>query len=90
MGEAEKSVDYTLIVQAAAASGDPWLCADSTAVLLGMFTPEGAPNRRGFLEGPAKRTSFPAPLLIGNQKKWRKSEVVLWTEDERRIQQKAA
>ena len=88
MGEALP--DYTLIVQAATAPGDRWLCADSAAVLLGMFTPGGQPSRRGFLDGPAKRPGFPDPLLIGSQSKWRKSEIEQWAADEQRIQSRAA
>lgn len=33
--------DYALIAAAATTLGDRWLCADSVAVLLGMFTPGG-------------------------------------------------
>ena len=39
-----KTIDYTLIAQAATLPGDPWLCADSVAVLLGMFTSDGRPS----------------------------------------------
>lgn len=86
----ETAPNFALIAQAALAPGDVWLCADSVAVLLGMFTPGGAPNRRGFLDGPAKRGSFPAPLTIGNTQRWKKSEVERWADDERKIQAKAA
>lgn len=77
--------DYRFIVQAATDPGDVWLCADSVAVLLGMFTPGGHPNRRGFLERVAPRGSFPKPLVIGAEKKWRKSEVERWAADERKL-----
>ena len=33
---------------------------------------------------------FPAPLVLNNDRKWRKSEVVRWAEDEQRIQSHAA
>lgn len=65
--------------------GDRWLSADACAAHLGMFTPKGAINRRGFLDRVANRSSFPQPLVIGNEKKWKKSEVDQWAEDERRI-----
>ena len=81
--------DYTLITLAATGHGDAWLCADSAAVALGMFTPKGVPNRRGFLEGVACRPGFPAGVQIGNQKKWRKSEVMDWAAEEARINQAA-
>lgn len=84
-----KTIDYTLIAQAATLPGDPWLCADSVAVLLGMFTSDGRPNRRGITEGLARKSSFPAPLVLNNERKWRRSEVVRWAEDEQRIQQAA-
>lgn len=91
MGAAERRRDWSVITQAALAPGDRWLCADSVAVLLGMFTPDGEPNRRAFLEGPARARSFPVPLTIGAQgRKWRKSEVERWAEDEHRIQSRAA
>ena len=61
------------------------LCADACAFLLGMLTPKGKVNRRGFLERVAVRTSFPAPLHLGGEKKWKRSEVLTWAEDERRI-----
>jgi hypothetical protein len=75
----------TLATLAALIEGDRWLSADSCAVFLGLATADGAPNRRGFLERVACRTSFPAPLVIGNEKKWRKTEVDRWAQDERKI-----
>lgn len=69
-------------------AGDCWLCADACAVYLGLLT-KGEPNRRGFLERVANRSSFPKPLIIGNEKKWKKSEVALWAEDERKINRAA-
>jgi len=65
--------------------GERWLSADSCAVLLGLTTPDRKPNRRGFLERLACRPSFPAPLQIGNEKKWKRSEVLRWADDQRRV-----
>lgn len=61
-----------------------WLCADACAFLLGMLTPKGKVNRRGFLERVAVRTSFPKPLQLGGEK-WKREEVMRWAEDERQI-----
>ena len=89
----EKSApDCTLVTLAALIEGDRWLNADSCAVYLGMVVPAGKagagkPNRRGFLRRIACRSSFPKPLVIGNEYKWRKSEISRWAEDERRISQ---
>lgn len=82
--------DDTVTLLTVLAAGDCWLSADACAVFLGMQTPDGRPNRRGFLERVACRPSFPAPLVLGNQKAWKKSEVTQWAEDERRIAAKAA
>ncbi len=76
--------DPTITVLAAMIEGERWLSADSCAVLLGLTTPDGKPNRRGFLERLACHPSFPAPLQIGNEKKWKRSEVLCWADDERR------
>lgn len=65
-----------------------WLCADACAFLLGMLTPKGKVNRRGFLERVAVRTSFPKPLQLGGEKKWKRSEVMIWAEDERKLAQR--
>lgn len=75
--------DSTLATLAALIEGDRWLSADSCAVVLGLVI-RGEPNRRGFLERVACRPSFPAPLQIGNEKKWKRSEVLRWADDERR------
>lgn len=69
-------------------AGDCWLSADACAVYLGLVT-KGEPNRRGFLERVAVRSSFPKPLIIGNEKKWKKSEVAMWVDDERKINRAA-
>lgn len=78
--------DSTLATLAAFIEGDRWLSADSCAVFLGLATAQGKPNRRGFLERVACRPSFPKALVIGNEKKWKKSEVHQWADDERKIQ----
>ncbi len=77
--------DPTITVLAAMIEGERWLSADSCAVLLGLTTPDGKPNRRGFLERLACRPSFPAPLQIGNEKKWKRSELLRWADDQRNI-----
>ncbi len=77
--------DPTITVLAAMIEGERWLSADSCAVLLGLTTPDGKPNRRGFLERLACHPSFPAPLQIGNEKKWKRSEVLRWADDQRRV-----
>jgi hypothetical protein len=71
---AESKDIYTMI--AALVAGDRWLSADSTAVYLGMITPHGKPNRRGFLERVACRPDFPKPNTV--TRSWKKSEVDEW------------
>lgn len=83
MGASELSILAALI------EGDRWLNADACAVFLGLVTSDGKPNRRGFLERVACRPSFPSALVIGNEKKWKKSEVDRWAEDERKINRAA-
>lgn len=78
-------IDHTLTLIAALVQGDRYLNADACAVFLGLVTPKGAPNRRGFLDRVANRGSFPEPLVIGSEKKWKKSEVERWADDERKI-----
>ncbi len=85
--EMTDQIDVTVI--AAMATHAEWLNADACAFLLGMTTPAGKVNRRGFLERVACRSSFPTPLLIGSEKKWKKAEVVLWANDERKISRAA-
>jgi hypothetical protein len=80
--------ESTLATLAALIAGDRWLNADSCAVFLGLVV-DSKPNRRGFLERVACRSSFPKPLVIGNEKKWKKSEIDRWAEDERRINRAA-
>lgn len=86
MGE---SADNTLAMIAALVAGDRWLNADACAVYLGMVTPKGEPNRRGFLERVACRPDFPAPLELGTQKTWKKSEVDEWAQEQRRANRAA-
>ncbi len=86
--------DSTVALLAALIEGDRWLNADACAVYLGLIVPDGKPNagqpnRRGFLERVACRPSFPKPLVIGNEKKYKKSEVDRWAEDERKISRDA-
>jgi predicted DNA-binding transcriptional regulator AlpA len=75
----------TFAVLAALVAGGRWLSAGGCAAHLGLFNAKSQVNRRGFLERVACRPSFPAPLVIGNEKKWRKSEVDRWAEDQRKI-----
>lgn len=84
----EKSLDVVVI--AAMAKDGEWLCADACAFVLGMVTPKGKINRRGFLERIAVRGSFPKPLALGGEKKWRRADVLRWADDEARISQRAA
>lgn len=60
-----------------------WLCADACAFLLGMLTPKGKINRSGFQERVAVRTSFQKPLKLSGEKKWKRSEVMTYADDER-------
>ncbi|WP_447940132.1 hypothetical protein [Pseudoxanthomonas mexicana] len=81
--------DEVATVVAMAREGE-WLCADACAFLLGMLTPKGKINRRGFLERVSCRPSFPKPLKLGGEKKWKREEVMRWAEDEARISRKVA
>jgi hypothetical protein len=80
--------DETLSLIAALVAGDRWLDADATAAHLGMFT-RGKVNRRGFLERVACLPSFPVPLVIGQEKKWRKSQVDEWALEQQRAKRSA-
>lgn len=77
---AENDNRYAMI--AALVYGDRWLCADACALYLGMVTPKGAPNRRGFLERVACRPDFPKQNPI--TKSWKKSEIDEWAMNQRR------
>ncbi|PXV54177.1 hypothetical protein SAMN04487785_11444 [Dyella jiangningensis] len=81
MSEKEKP-DTTYALIAALVYGDRWLCADACALYLGMVTPKGEPNRRGFLERVACRPDFPKPNPI--TRSWKKSEVDEWAMNQRR------
>lgn len=72
----------TLAIIAALVAGDRWLSADACAVYLGMVTPAGKPNRRGFLERVACRPDFPRANLV--TRSWKKSEVDDWASEQRR------
>lgn len=64
---------------------DRWLCADECATYFGLKPlKSGKPNRRGFLERLAARPDFPRPIKIGDEKKWKLSEIEDWAEDYRR------
>ncbi len=89
MAESIKPTQDVAVIAAMARDGE-WLCADACAFLLGMLTPKGSVNRRGFLERVAVRTSFPKPLKLGGEKKWKRADVVRWAEDEARITSRAA
>jgi len=79
-----------LAVIAALVHGDRWLSADACAVYLGLRpTKKGEPNRRGFLERVACKPDFPKPLVIGEERTWKKSEVDEWAEDQRRASRAA-
>jgi len=67
---------------------DHWLSADACAVFLGLVK-DGEPNRRALYEKVANQPGFPSPLVIGGERKWRKSEVDLWSRDERLARQLA-
>lgn len=75
--------DSTLATLAALIEGDGWLNAVFCAVLFGLTTHNGKANRHCFLERVACRLSFPAPLQVGNEKKWKRSELLRWADDER-------
>lgn len=79
----ELEIDVTTI--AAMARDAEWLNADACAFILGLTTRKGKVNRRAFLERVAVRTSFPKPMNIGAKRLWKRSDVVLWAEDEAKI-----
>lgn len=74
--------DQHLALIAALVAGDRWLSADAAAVYLGMLTPKGEPNRRGFLERVACRPDFPKPNPV--TRSWKKSELDEWAMNQRR------
>jgi hypothetical protein len=74
--------DHHVALIAALVAGDRWLSADAAAVYLGMVSPSGAPNRRGFLERVACRPDFPKPNPV--TRSWKKSELDEWAMNQRR------
>lgn len=72
----------TVALIAALVNGDRWLNADACAVYLGMVTPHGKPNRRGFLERVSCRPDFPKANPV--TRSWKKSEVDDWATEQRR------
>lgn len=78
--------DAALATLTALVQGDRWLSADACAVYLGLRpTAKGLPNRRAFLERVACQPGFPDPLLIGQEKVWKRSELDRWADSQRRI-----
>jgi hypothetical protein len=73
-------MDYLALI-AALVAGDRWLSADACAAYLGMVTPTGKPNRRGFLERVSCRPDFPKPNPV--TRSWKKSEVDDWAMETR-------
>lgn len=89
MSTTKTGKDFAVDALAATGLGDVWLSADGVAILLGMIGPTGVPNRRAFLDTLACKPGFPASLPIGNQRKWRKSAVMDWAEEEARVNRAA-
>ena len=71
-----------VVLIAALVRGDRWMNAAARAAHLGMVTPKGAPNRRGFLERVACRPNFAKQNPI--TKSWKKSEVDEWAKNQLR------
>jgi len=82
MHDMSNDIEQTLTLIAALVTGDRWLSADACAVFLGMVTPAGKPNRRGFLERVACRPDFPKANPV--TRSWKKSEVDDWANEQRR------
>lgn len=75
-----------LATLAAIVQGDRWLSADACAVYLGLRAAKGGlPNRRAFLERIACQPGFPEPLVLGQDKVWKRSEIDRWAETQRRL-----
>lgn len=71
-------------------AADRWLCADECATYFGLKPLKcGKPNRRGFLTRLAPLPGFPRPLVVGNEKKWKLSELDEWADEERRVNRAA-
>lgn len=73
-------------VLAAMAKDAELLDAEACAFLLCIRDRSGAVSRRGFLERVAVRGSFPRPVVLPEVgKRWRRSDVVKWAEEEAKI-----
>lgn len=72
-------------VAAALADGDRWLNTYAAAIHLGLMDGAGEVKHRTFLE-LAATPDFPAPLRIGKNRVWRKSELDAWAFEQRRLQ----
>lgn len=69
---------------------DRWLNSDECAEYFGLrHTRAGKPNRRGFIERIAALASFPKPLVIGGEKRWKLSELEEWADEQRRASRAA-
>lgn len=68
---------------------DRWLNADECAEYFGLKRKDGTPNRRRFLERVACKPDFPKPLWVGNEKKWKLSELEDHADELRRVGQAA-
>jgi len=79
--------NHTLELLAAVMAGDCWLSADACALHLGMTTPDGSVNRRGFLERIACLPDFPPQNP--KTRSWRKSAVDKWAEEQARANRAA-
>ena len=76
MSAAERESEVSLI--AALVEGDRWLSADGCAAFLGLFTPKGSPNRKGFMDRIACSSDFPRPLMLGRSRRWKRSHLAAW------------
>lgn len=65
-------------ILAALIEGDRWLSADGCAAYLGLFRPNGEPNRKGFMDRICRQPDFPSPLTLGRSKRWKASLVQAW------------
>jgi hypothetical protein len=75
-------------VSAAMAAGDCWLSPYSCAIHLGLIDADGHVKLRTF-QALKDTPGFPAPLRIGKNSVWRKSELDEWAHEQRRIRQAA-
>lgn len=75
-------------VSAAMAAGDCWLSPYASAIHLGLIDSTGHVKLRTF-QTLKDTPGFPAPLEIGKNRMWRKSELDAWAHEQRRINQAA-